>query len=367
MDEYKKLEDGYKLNYSTTDDKILKVKGDSVEAVGVGKVKLISRYGRKEIQTSLEVLPRVDSIEIGDYYKVENGESISLNPSIKTTPSYKSIDPKYTVVDEDDYTTNKVTDFGESGLETTYGLSISKDGVLSAGREGHYLARITAGRVSKDFVVDVVRTAFENIVIKNLQYHITKQGNGMDVEIGFDYNDRVNKYRVYLKGNDDEDYYLYTTVNVGSRSNVIGGRVNTVVKIEDLPSSYTYRMYVVGVRSDEVTKRSNEIEISSKQGTSYQSKKISNLKYRVDEENGTIRFNWKPIGKGDYSYRLYYKNNYYKDSKPILMAKNIKDTSCVIKVDKEKIDYDFYVMGVDKSGQVSDFSSPVRVNESLSE
>ena len=68
IDDFKKLEKGYKLKYISTNDKILKVENNSVEAVGVGEVKLISRYDRKETQTTIKIEPRVSKLDLEDLY-----------------------------------------------------------------------------------------------------------------------------------------------------------------------------------------------------------------------------------------------------------------------------------------------------------
>ncbi|MDY4128614.1 MAG: hypothetical protein SOY18_07105, partial [Peptostreptococcus porci] len=99
IEEYKKLEKGYKFNYSTTDPKILKIENDYVEAVGTGEAKLISRYDRKEIQKTIKIYPRVDELSIDKYFELEQNQSVDLNPSIKTSPNNEKSEVKYSVLD----------------------------------------------------------------------------------------------------------------------------------------------------------------------------------------------------------------------------------------------------------------------------
>lgn len=363
VDDYKKLEKGYKLSYSTTNDKILRVSTDDVEAIGIGKAKLISRYGRKEIRTDIEVLPRVDDIEIGDYYRVEEGDEISLAPNIKTSPSYGVIKPKYNIEEKVGYSKNTLREYTDSGYQTIDGISIDSNGRLKANRVGKYLASIEAGRMDRSFVVDVGKKKFENLTVENLQYHVSKSKDKLDIEIGFDYNSRIKKYRVYLKSENDENYSLYTTINAYDRNSSIGGRLNTVVSIENPEEKYSYSIYVVGVGDSVLTKNSREIKISSSDSNNYQKQKPTLLSYKRTDKDTTLTFKWNKISKDDYSYRLYYKDRYYKESKPVLVAKNIIKNTCTIKPDKLSIDYDYFVMAVNKRGQISSLSDPVRVKD----
>ena len=64
---------------------------------------MISKYDRKEIQTSFNILPRVDSIEIKKRYELEEGQSVDISPKIKTSPKDSRVDVKYRVLDKSNY------------------------------------------------------------------------------------------------------------------------------------------------------------------------------------------------------------------------------------------------------------------------
>ena len=128
IDDFKKLEGGYKFKYSTTNDKVLKVDDNKVEAVGVGEAKLISRYDRKESQTTIKIEPKVYRLEMDDVYNIEVGNIQNLNTRIATLPKDMKTNVSYRVINSSKYDINKKVAFGESGLETTYGIDLDDKG-----------------------------------------------------------------------------------------------------------------------------------------------------------------------------------------------------------------------------------------------
>lgn len=375
IDDFKKLEKGYKLNYSTTNPKILKIEGDTVEAVGTGEAKLISRYDRKEIQTSFNVLPRVDSMEIDKRYDLEEGQSVEINPRIKTSPRNSHTDVKYRVLDSSNYRKfndnlfdeNKVKDFGDSGLEESTGITINKEGDIKAYRKGNYLVEVTSGDIKKRTVVEVKDRSFKNIEVENLQYMFERDKSLINVELGWDYNSKVDRYRVYVKPEDGE-FSLFTTFLTGKNAVTNGNRISEIIKLDMDKKNYDYQIYVVGFNGEEETKRSNIIRINSSSTTDFQKKKVEKMKYKVDRENNTIAFLWTPIeGHKNCTYRIYSRDLDYKDSKYRLVAKNIKNTSTVIKIKESAINNNYYIVAINSDGQISGFSEPVKIKENFSD
>lgn len=378
IDDYKKLEKGYKLNYSTTDPNILKISGETVEAVGVGEAKLISRYDRKEVQTSFNILPRVDSLDIDKRYELEKGQSIQLDPQLTTSPEGSKSDIKYKVLGNDNYKKfdenrfdeNKLVRFGDSGLEDNLGITIDKSGKVKANRIGNYLIEISSGEKSKQTSIEVKPRSFKNIEIESLQYIFEKKKDEIDLELGWDYNERVNNYRIYVKDSSDEDFSLFTTIKTNKNFVSNGNRVSELIKLsldKENANSYDFQVYVAGYNGSEETKKSNIIRINDKSTNDFQNKHVNNIKYRTDRENSTISFRWSPIDNKKYTYRIYYKNMELKESGYKLLAKNIEKNSTTIKVDNHIINYNFYVVAIKEDGQISDFSKPVRVKENFSE
>ncbi len=364
IDDFKKLEKGYKLNYSVTNKNILKLKENVIEAIGVGETKLISKYDRKEIQTSIKILPKVVKLDVDNQYELEVGQEIKINPEIETLPKGKKSKIEYkTLITKEGskYNNNKRTVFSDAGLETVYGIDIGQNGSIYANRVGNYLLKVSSGDKNVISVVKVIPKSFQNINIENLQYKYDIKDDLLNLELGWDYNERVNMYQIYIKkGN--EDFSLYTTVKTNKKYISQGRRISELVKLElDNNKVYDYKIYVVGTNGYNLTKKSDVIQVNNNIGTSFQNRYIKDLKYTVDEENGTIKFLWKPLDKSKYTYRIYYSDNNIKNSGYRLIAKNIKNTEATVKIDESEIDYNFYLVVVDKNAQISGFSKPVSI------
>ena len=364
IDDFKKLEKAYKLKYSTTDDKILKVENNKVEAVGVGEAKLISRYDRKEIQTTIKIYPKVYKLDLDNIYNIELDSTVSLNPRIATLPSNSKSKISYRVIDSDKFDTNKRIFFGESGLETSYGISIDGNGNVRANRIGTFLVEAKSGNKSDKTIISVGPAKFHNIEPKNLQYRYNVENGNLNIEIGWDHNDRINYYDVYVRDKiKKEDYNFYTRTRVNNRRIPYGNRLSELIKFNiGAGSDYDYDIYLVGKNiKGEMTKNSRVINISSHLDNSFQSKEVKNLEAMIDKENETVHLKWKPIDKSKYTYRIYYIDKDKNKTKYILRAKNIRNNSCILKLNKGNVDYLFYVIAINEQGQVSNFSSPVNV------
>ncbi len=374
IEDFKKLEKGYKLNYSTTNPKILKLSGDTVQAVGVGEAKLISRYDRKEIQTSIKILPKVDSINLKKQYELEEGQLLNINPEIKTSPKNSEVELKYKVLDKNNYNefnedlfdNNNIEIFGDSGLEESKGIDVNKKGQIRAYRKGTYLLEVSSDAVKKNTVVEVKERSFKNIEVENLQYILKQKKSGIDLELGWDYNNKIKKYRVYLKS-DNGDFTLYNTFLTGRNPVTNGNRISEIIELNGT-KNYNYEIYVVGFNGKEETKKSNIIKVNSATAQNFQNMKIKNVKYRLDKENKLITFLWTPIEENkDYSYRIYSKDLDDKKFKYRLVAKNIKNTSATIKINENTIKKDYYIVATNSDGQISDFSDAVRIEENFSD
>lgn len=371
IDEYKKLEKGYKLIYSTTNPKVLKIEGDYVEAIGVGDAKLIARYDRKEIQTTIKILPRVDKIYMDKYYDIEQDSSINLKPIIETSPHNQVSEVKYTVLDDVDqskYDENKKVIIGDSGVETSYGINIDKKGKVYANRKGTYKVLVSSGDKMLYTSISVKDTEFKNIEVKNLQYKLSKSDAGVKAEIGWDYRNDVNTYRIYVKkGN--EDYELYTSIKTYKNNIPVGKRISTLLNFDkDFGKGEKYQVYVVGYNGIEETKPTNIINLSESTNIDFQSKKVRGVDYKIDSENGMVNLKWKPIDdKNKYTYRVYYVNNASKEDRFILLAKNIKTNKAVLKMDSNIVNYKLYVVAINQDGQISDISKPVNIYTSFSD
>ena len=370
IDDFKKLERGYKLKYASTNDKVLRVENNTVEAVGVGEAKLISRYDRKETQTTIKIEPRVYKLELDDIYNVEQATSQNLNARIATLPINMKTKVSYRVLDSDKYDTNKKVAFGESGLETSYGIEIDDKGNVRANRLGTYLIEAKSGNMLDKALVSVGPTKFENLEPKSFQYRYEIRNGKLNIELGWDHNQRINSYDIYVRDKiKGEDYSLYTRTRVDNAKIPYGNRLSELLRFDiGSGSDFDYDIYIVGNNyMGEKTKNSKILHISNSIGDSFQNKAVKNLEAVTDRENSTVRLKWTPIDSAKYSYRVYYVDKSRKGGNHILMAKNIQKNSSTLKIDRSKINYDFYIIAVNEAGQVSSFSRPVNVKSNFLE
>lgn len=366
IEDFKKLERGYKLKYSTTKPDILKIEGDKIEAIGIGEARLISRYERNEIQKIIKILPRVDRIKIGDYFELEEEEKIILKPEIVTNPSNQKMAVKYKPlnnVDQSKFDDNIIIINGKNGPERSQGIVIDKKGSMLAKREGTYKVKITAGNKSTTTVVNVKPQSFSNKKVRNLNYFISNKDNKFDVEIGWDYLENVNTYRVYVQYEDGEEPVLFTTVKAsGNNFSSKDRRLSNILSFDILnKKNFKYKIFVVGYNGYEETKKSNEIIVSNTQNLDFQKKKVKGIAYKVDKVNGNTLIKWKPIHNNKCTYRVYYKDRTRKKNSYNLISNNVNKERMIVKIDAKEIDYEFYVLAIDESGQVSSFSNPVRI------
>lgn len=357
IDDYKKLEKGYKLKYKSSNPNILKVKNNIIEAVGIGDVKLIARYDRQEIQKQFKILPRIDSIELDKVYELEVNQSIQIHPTINTSPHNSKVDVEYTVLDS---SLNKIN------THDIQGINIDKNGILYANNEGRYRLRVSSGDKYKDTIVDVKPPSFKNIEIKNLQYSYTIKNNKIILELGFDYNKYVKYYQIYLSSQ-DKDYQLVDEIYRRSGIGHNGNRIVDVLNLE-YKKDQVYKIYVVGVKNrgvninignkEDFTKKSNVITVDES-SKNYSKLKVSGIKYRIDKENNSIYFSWDKIDKS--KYRIYSKTRIDNRDKYNLILNNIPNNHAVVKFDGKNIDSEFYIVSISSKGQISDFSAPQKI------
>ncbi|WAW14016.1 hypothetical protein [Peptostreptococcus equinus] len=367
IEDYKKLSDGYKLQYSSTNPEILKVENNTIQATGVGECKLISKYARREIQTSFLIYPKVVSLSAKDSYNLEAGQETNIDVQIKTFPINKKSKVTYTVedkIDENIYDKNIVKRYTDSGLRTIRGVDVTSDGKIKAYRPGRYKLNIKSGDRSYNTSIYVNKPSFENLKIENLQYFTTKKDNKISIELGWDYNERVDNYKVYMKNTDDDKFNFYSNINTSSEKLPKGNRLSQHITLENRDKkSSKYEFYVIGYNNELTTKKSDILTIDMNDKNQYQKLKVSNVKYKISPDNQNIQLSWDKLNKDTYSYRVYYANHDFKDKSYIMLAKNIKNNKVTIKkpvyFDSNDLNYDFYIVGISKKGQISDFSNPL--------
>lgn len=363
IDDFKKLEKGYKFSYSTNKPDILKVSGDTVEAIGIGEATLISKYDRNEAQTIINVLPRVDKIKVDKYYEIEVGETLNIKPEIFTNPSHSKVSVHYKPmnnVDQGKYDDNDIILIGDEGPYTNHGILIDKSGNIKGNRVGTYKLKISSGNKKVFTAIGVKPQSFENIPIENLNYFVkSKKDKLIDLELGWDAKENINSYRIYLE-KEGEEPELLSTVKYNTR---IKDRISTVVSLNtDKIDTTKFSIYVRGNNAISETKKSNSIILSDNIDTSFQNKKVSGIEYEIDSSNNKLNIKWSPIDKSKYTYRIYSKNPKVLNAPYKLVSTNITKNSKSLSTEVNNINQEYYILAVNSNGQVSSFSEPIKIN-----
>ena len=116
--DYDKFKEKQLVTYESSDENILKIEGNVVEAVGVGKASLYIKAGDKETVFDYNIQAKIAKISIPSTIKIAQNETKKLNPKIITEPKgLKHGKIKYELVDR------KVT--------IDYAISLSKDGTIT--------------------------------------------------------------------------------------------------------------------------------------------------------------------------------------------------------------------------------------------
>ena len=309
-------------------------------------------------------------MDLEDLYDIELDTSQNLNTRVATLPINMKTKVTYRVLDSDKYDANKKVAFGESGLETSFGIEIDEKGNVKANRLGTYLIEAESGNKVDRALVSVGPAKFENIEPKSFQYRYDVNNGKLNIELGWDHNSRINSYDIYVKDKiRGEDYSIYTRTRADNARIPFGNRLSELLRFDiGAGSDFDYDIYIVGNNYyGEKTRNSKVLHISSHIGNSFQNKYVKNLEAVTDRENSTVRLRWSPIDGAKYSYRVYYVDKNGKEGNHILLAKNIQKNTTTLKIDRSKINYDFYIIAVNEHGQVSTFSKPVNVKSNFLE
>ena len=84
--DYKEFNNTYKVNYEISNEKVLKIVNNKVEAIGVGRATIYAKSKDKVKAIRVNIVARVKGIEIEKSYEIAVGEAINLNPKIITLP-----------------------------------------------------------------------------------------------------------------------------------------------------------------------------------------------------------------------------------------------------------------------------------------
>ena len=345
--DYDKFKEKQVVTYESSDENILKIEGNVVEAVGVGKASLYIKAGDKETVFDYNIQAKIAKISIPSTIKIAQNETKKLNPKIITEPKgLKHGKIKYELVDR------KVT--------IDYAISLSKDGTITGSKEGTEKVRITCGDKQKIVTIKVEKESIIDKIIKNIMVNYEIINGKLSIDISWDYIKDINNYEIFLKNNSlgDLDYKLFKSLKL-DKSKISSNRVNTKIEVDlfegEIPS---LSLYVVGKNNNVSTEPSNIVNILPKL-ENIEEEVIENLVEKIDDENNIVTLTWDKLNIKDVTYSVYIKDNKNGENGFILYENSLQENYISIPI-KEDFNIDVYVIG-SKDGKFSKQSNIINV------
>lgn len=331
--DYNRFKEKEKATYESSDENIVKVSGNKLEAVGVGRATVTVKAQDKEEKLRYNIRARVAKIDIADTIEIGIGENKQLNPNIITSP--KGLKPP------------KI-EYQLLGRKLSVERSIALDernGTIQGIRPGSEKVKITCDNKEKIVTVKVTDKISSDNKIKNLRYSHQIVGNKLQIFLEWDYLEGIFDYDVYLKNNSlgESNYKVVKNVKIKEDEIKINKKVSTTIEVDlvdgDLPD---INIYVVGKSKDFTTGPSNIVSIKPQQND-IQNLSVKNLSVYVDKENNVARFTWDDIGIEGAQYSIFVKNNLSGNSGYELLEGNIGSNEYTMNLTGSSADLEFYV------------------------
>lgn len=347
--DYDRFKEKQQATYESSDESILKVEGNTVEAVGVGKASLYIKAGDKETVFDYNIQAKIAKISIPSTIKINKNETKKLNPKITTSPSgLKHGKIKYELVDRK--------------VPIDYAISLGKDGTIVGLKEGSEKVRITCGDKQKIVTIKVEKESIIDKIINNIQVNYEIINGELLIDISWDYIKDINNYEIFVKNNSlgDLEYKLFDSIKI-DESEISNGRVSTKIKVDlfedNIPS---LSLYVIGKNDNVSTKPSNIVNILP-EIENIEDEVIENLVEKIDDENNIVTITWDRLDIKDVTYSVYVKDNKNGENGFTLYENSLQENSISIPI-KEDFDMDIYVVG-SKYGKFSKKSNIINVKK----
>ena len=343
--DYDRFKEKEAIYYTSTNESVLKVENNKINAVGVGKANILVKSGDIEKILSYNISAKIANIKIDNVIELLTGETKKLNPQIITSPTgLKPGQIKYELVD--------------AKLPIQRAISINKNGKIVALREGEEKVKITCGNKSKIITIKVTDKQHK---IQNISYQYEIVDEKLIITFVWDYINDINQYGIYIKNNSlgDNDYKLFDTINTNPNELLDSNKVKTTIELDlvggRLPD---ISIYIVGITPNGETEKSDIINIKPKDIVD---EKVEHLEGYLDSENN-IRLSWKPINIESITYSIYIKDNLNKENGFVLYQNGIQENHYIIPVNNENIDIDIYVVG-NEDGKNSNQSNIINIKK----
>ncbi len=245
LKDYESLEKGNKPQYISSNDKIIKVDGEKIKAVGVGTAKVIVKYNKKEVQASFDIMPRVDGIDLNHNLELQVGQRKNLNAKVKYMP-------------KDAKSPKLIYRYAEPRLSKDRNISVDDKGNITGLKIGKERVVVGSGSMRKVAFVNVTKRTPENIEIRNLKFE--KSGDKL-YKLTWENEPEVDEYFIYKKVQGSDEFIHISTVIPGEPPNdQPKDKAKNIIEYVNVSGSDDV-YYVVGRVQGEFTKKSVEVKI----------------------------------------------------------------------------------------------------------
>jgi hypothetical protein len=345
---YSKFKDIFTPEYKSSDEDVLKVDGENVEAVGVGKAKIIVTCGGEESYQEFEITSMVSSIDINSVITIEKGEKLNLNPKIITKPKGQ----KHPSI---------LYNFASYKIPSERCISITSSGRIEGIKEGSEQIEVSCGNKKKTVTINVEKQIISNKEISDLKATSSVEDNNLVVNLSWSSIANVSEYEIYLRDNLEEDssFKKFDTVSVDSNSSTVKHSVRLEIENTD---KYDFDLYVVGKSNKTYTKKSNIVNISKNDEPDVDITKlrIENLALSSDEEK--VYVTWNKLNVKSCSYSIYVKDKSAGEKGFTLYNNRVYSNSYSFARSSEVLNIEVYVVGI-SNGNKSIASDIVKLVE----
>lgn len=322
--DYDKFKQKEPVKYLSTNENVLKIEDNKVNAIGVGNASIIVDAGEKKEYFDYSIKARIKKIIVNNINLVV-GDNKNLNVGIETSPKNLKHDKiKYELISN-----NKV-------------ISIDNNGNIKALKKGIEKVRITCQDKSKIITVKVDNKPIYEQKIKNLEVLYNKLDDKIVIQFIWDFLDDVYDYDIYINKN-NTNFELIHSISLENKIQ----KVNTTIELDTLDLNHI-SLYVVGKKDGKISKASDIVDIiinneeSDENIESIEDKKVSNIHYEIVDSS--LNINWDDIGIDGALYSVYIKDNLNLDSGFTLYESNIENNFLSLSLNNEIYDFDFYII-----------------------
>ncbi|WP_455540144.1 hypothetical protein [Terrisporobacter sp.] len=248
--DYKEFNNTYKVTYESSNENVLKIKNNEVEAVGVGRATIYAKSKDKVKAIRFNIVARVKAIDIDSSFDISVGQVVKLKPKIVTYP--RNLKPPEIFYK-----------FLKSKLPVQRAITFNEDGTIVGIREGSEKIIITCGKGENKHIevvtINVKEGTLENANIRNLNLQYTIDNNRLKINLSWDILNGATNYDIYVKNELDKNpkYDLYKSITQEKFLKI--PKTTITIELGENVSDISYDIYVVG-RNEESTSKPSNIE-----------------------------------------------------------------------------------------------------------